>query len=64
MKELAVFEKYIDSFIITPEIVRFTGFQKIPPDFYSMVAEENDKIISMLMYYLLPYTTQNRPEIY
>lgn len=64
MKELAVFERYIDSFSITPDIVRFSGFQKSPPDFYSIVAEENDKIIGMLVYYFLPYTAQNRPAIY
>lgn len=28
MKELAVFEKYINSFAITPEIVRNSGFKK------------------------------------
>lgn len=64
MKELAVFEKYIDSFAITPEIVRNSGFQKEPPDFYCIVAEDNDKIAGMLVYYFLPYTAQNRPSIY
>lgn len=64
MKELAVFEKYIDSFLITPDIVRFCGFQKSPPAFHSIVAEENDKIIGMVVYYFLPYTAQNRPSIY
>lgn len=28
MKELAVFEKYIDSFAITPEIVKESGFSE------------------------------------
>ena len=64
MKELAVFEKYIDSFAITPEIVRNSGFKKNPPDFYCLVAEDNDKIAGMLVYYFLPYTAQNRPAIY
>lgn len=64
MKELAVFEKYIDSFLITPDIVRFCGFQKSPPAFHSIVAEENDKIIGMVVYYFLSYTAQNRPSIY
>ena len=40
MKALAVFEHYIDSFAITPEIVRQKGFQKTPPDFYCILAEE------------------------
>jgi hypothetical protein len=35
MKELAIFEHYIDSFAITPEIVRQKGFQKDPPDFFA-----------------------------
>jgi ribosomal protein S18 acetylase RimI-like enzyme len=64
MKQLAVFEKYIDSFAITPEIVNESGFRKNPPDFYCIVAEENDKIAGMLVYYFLPYTAQNRPAIY
>lgn len=64
MKELAIFEKYINSFAITPEIVTNSGFQKIPPDFHCIVAEDNDKIAGMLVYYFLPYTAQNRPAIY
>ena len=64
MKELAIFEKYIDSFAITPKIVRERGFRKNPPDFYCIVAEDNNKIAGMLVYYFLPYTAQNRPAIY
>ena len=64
MKELAVFEKYIDSFAITADIVQESGFRKNPPDFYCIVAEDNDKIAGMLVYYFLPYTAQNRPAVY
>lgn len=64
MQQLAVFEKYIDSFAITPEIVRESGFPKNPPDFHCIVAEDNDEIAGMLVYYFLPYTAQNRPAIY
>jgi ribosomal protein S18 acetylase RimI-like enzyme len=66
MKELAIFEHYIDSFAITPEIVRKKGFQKEPPDFYCLVAEdcEMGKIAGMLVYYYLPYTAQNSSDIY
>ena len=64
MKELAVFEKYFDSFAITPEIVKESAFNKNPPDFYCLVAEDMDKIAGMLVYYFLPYTAQNRPAIY
>ncbi|HEX7348971.1 MAG TPA: GNAT family N-acetyltransferase [Rhodanobacteraceae bacterium] len=64
MRELAVFEKYIDSFAITPAVVRASGFRKSPPDFYCLVAEEAHQIVGMLVYYFLPYTAQNRPAIY
>lgn len=64
MEQLAVFEKYIDSFAITPEIVKESGFRKNPPDFYCIVADDNGKIAGMLVYYFLPYTAQNRPAIY
>lgn len=64
MKELAVFEKYINSFAITPEIVKKSGFRKNPPDFHCIVADNNDIIAGMLVYYFLPYTAQNRPAIY
>jgi GNAT superfamily N-acetyltransferase len=64
MRDLAIFEKYIDSFAITPEVVRESGFRKDPPDFRCIVAEEDGKIVGMLVYYLLPYTAQNRPAIY
>lgn len=64
MEQLAVFEKYIDSFVITPEIVKENGFRKNPADFYCIVAEDKDKIAGILVYYFLPYTAQNQPAIY
>lgn len=64
MRELAIFEKYIDVFAITPEIVREKGFRKDNPDFYCLVAESGDEIAGMLVYYFLPYTAENRPAIY
>ncbi|MGV0757158.1 N-acetyltransferase family protein [Empedobacter brevis] len=64
MRELAVFEKYIDVFAITPEIVKERGFCKNPPDFYCIIAENKDQIVGMLVYYFLSYTAQNRPAIY
>lgn len=64
MKDLAIFERYIDSFSITPEIVRESGFRKSPPDFYSIVAEADGELAGMLVYYFLPYTAQARPAIY
>ena len=51
-------------FAITADIVQESGFRKNPPDFYCIVAEDNDKIAGMLVYYFLPYTAQNRPAVY
>lgn len=64
MKELAIFEEYIDSFAITPNIVKEKGIDKNPPDFYCLVADDDGTIAGMLVYYFLPYTAQNRPAIY
>lgn len=64
MKELAIFEKYIDTFAITPEIVRESGFRKKTPDFYCLVAENNQKIAGILVYYYLSFTAQNKPAIF
>ncbi|WFF37987.1 GNAT family N-acetyltransferase [Moraxella nasibovis] len=62
MKELAIFEHYIDSFKITPEIVKEKGIDN--HDFYCLVADDDGVIAGMLVYYFLPYTAQNRPNIY
>lgn len=64
MKDLAAFEKYINSFAITPETVVNSGFKKTPPDFYCFVAVNGQEIAGMAVYYFLPYTAQNRPAIY
>ncbi len=66
MKELAVFEHYIDKFAITADIVREKGFLKDPPDFHAIVAvnSETNDIIGMLVYYFIPYTAENRRNIY
>lgn len=64
MRDLSIFEKYIDIFAITPEIIREKGFKKDPPDFHCIIAEWNGSIAGMLVYYFLPYTAQNRPAIY
>lgn len=64
MRALAVFERYIDSFAITPEIVEECGLNKNPPDFHCLVAAEGEKIVGIAVYYFLPFTAQNRPAIY
>nr|WP_262894797.1 GNAT family N-acetyltransferase [Sphingobacterium hungaricum] len=45
-------------------MVRKRGFRKNPIDFYCIVAEDEDKIAGILVYYFLPYTAQNIPAIY
>ncbi|MGR6981629.1 N-acetyltransferase family protein [Testudinibacter sp. P27/CKL/0425] len=64
MRELAIFEKYIDSFAITPEIVEHSGFDKNPPDFHCLVAADQGEVIGIAVYYFLPFTAQNRPAVY
>ena len=64
MRDLAVFEHYIDSFAITPEIVKVRAFNKQPPDFYCLVADVGGCIGGMLVYYPIPYTAQNRPALF
>ena len=64
MRQLAVFEKYIDQFAITPDSLRYSGFRKDPPDFYAFIAEAAGVLAGMLVYYFLPFTAQNRPAIY
>ncbi|WP_300601215.1 GNAT family N-acetyltransferase [Niabella sp.] len=64
MKELAIFERYINDFAITPDIVRNSGFKKSNPDFHCIIAADSSTIAGMLVYYYLPYTAQNRPAIY
>lgn len=64
MRDLAIFEKYIDVFAITPEIVLESGFRKSSPDFYCIIAEDKEEIAGLLVYYYLPYTAVNKPAIY
>lgn len=64
MRDLAIFENYIDVFAITPETIKESGFRKNPPDFHCIIAEDSDEILGMLVYYFLPYTAQNRPAVY
>jgi GNAT superfamily N-acetyltransferase len=64
MRDLAVFEQYIDVFAITPEIVLEKGIKKSPPDFYCLVADSDKGIVGILVYYFLPYTAKNTTAIY
>jgi len=64
MRDLAVFEQYIDVFAVTPEIVRESGFRKEPPDFYCILADNAGEIAGILVYYFLPYTAMNKPAVF
>jgi GNAT superfamily N-acetyltransferase len=63
MRELARFEKYIDVFAITEEILREQGFRRRPPDFECLVADENGELIGMLVYYFVAFTYRAKPNI-
>jgi GNAT superfamily N-acetyltransferase len=56
MRELAEFERYADAFAITDEILREQGFRRSPPDFYCLVAEENGRLVGLLVYYFVAFT--------
>src|SRR5438067_851793 len=51
MRELAEFEKYADAFAITEDILHEQGFRRSPPDFNCLVAEEDGKLVGLLVYY-------------
>jgi GNAT superfamily N-acetyltransferase len=63
MRGLAVFEKYDHAFAITEEVLREQGFRRSPPDFYSLVAEENAELIGILVYYFVPFTYRAKPNL-
>ena len=63
MRELAEFEKYADAFAITEEVLREQGFRRSPPDFHSLVADENGELAGLLVYYFVPFTYRARPNV-
>lgn len=64
MRALAVFEHYIDSFAVTEEVLLERGFRTQPPDFYALVAEQQDTLVGMLVYYIVPFTATATPTLY
>lgn len=64
MKGLAEYEHYIDSFAITEETVLRDAFETVPPKFHCLVATVDGQVKGMLVYYFLPYTAQDRADIY
>ena len=63
MKELAEFEKYSNAFAVTEEVLREQGFRRSPPDFHCLVAEEDQELAGLLVYYFVPFTYRARPNI-
>ena len=63
MRELAEFEKYADAFAITQDILLEQGFRRSPPDFYCLVAEENGRLIGLLVYYFVAFTYRAKPNL-
>jgi GNAT superfamily N-acetyltransferase len=63
MRELAVFENYDGAFAITEEILREHGFRRSPPDFHCFVAEKNNQLVGLAVYYFVPFTYRAKPNV-
>src|SRR2546428_13037220 len=63
MRELARFENYEKSFAITEEGLREQGFRRSPPDFHCLVAEENNQLAGLAVYYFVPFTYRAKPSV-
>lgn len=67
MLGLAEFEHYDTDFAVTRETLLAQGFDREPPDFYALVAEDplaSSGLMGMLVYYLIPFTFRARPTLY
>jgi GNAT superfamily N-acetyltransferase len=65
MRELAIFERYIDVFGVTEEILREEGFRRSPPTYYCVVAEDdNGVLVGQIAYFVVPFTARGVPMIY
>jgi GNAT superfamily N-acetyltransferase len=64
MKELARFERYIDVFAVTEDILLEQGFRRSPPDFCCFVAEDAEKLVGMVVYYFIPFTAIAKPTLF
>ncbi len=64
MRDLAVFEEYIDAFNVTETALFEQGFKRQPPNLYCLVAELETEIVGVLVYYFLPFTASAKPALY
>ena len=64
MKNLAVFEDYIDDFVVTENDLLKHGFSQFPATFTALVAEQDSKLMGYLVYYLIPFTYDLKPTLF
>ena len=64
MRDLAVFEDYIDSFAVTETVLLEQGFETSPPNFLVLVAVLENRIVGILVYYFLPFSASAKPLLY
>jgi len=67
MRRLAEFERYDADFAVTAETLLAQGFEREPPDFQALVADDSDTagaLSGMLVYYIIPFTFRARPTLY
>jgi ribosomal protein S18 acetylase RimI-like enzyme len=67
MRRLAEFERYDADFAVSAETLLVQGFEREPPDFHALVADDPDSagaLQGMLVYYIIPFTFRARPTLY
>lgn len=64
MRGLAAFEQYADVFAVTEDVLRARGFHRSPPDFAALVAEGENGLIGMAVFYIVPFTAEAAPALY
>ena len=67
MRRLAEFEHYDADFAVTAETLIALGFDREPPDFYALVADDplaTSGLMGMLVYYLIPFTFRARSTLF
>ena len=60
MMKLAEFEGYSEKFKVTKKIIK----EQINQAFYTLVAEDNEKLVGILVYYFLPFTYDMTPWLF
>lgn len=64
MRGLAEFEQYADAFAVTEEVLRERGFRRSPPDFCALVAEGENGLIGIAVFYIVHFTAEAVPALY